>query len=141
MHGDARGFRVALVQGELLNPGAGGVDALAVLEQTDWGAIQLPAADYPDEVAGPLLEQVAEQAEEFARHGYLLAVVGRRNGLDEALAGYGLDGRPRSRQRRRTSCASSSPNSRADAVTGRHAARGQGHTPVSGILQTPSATT
>ena len=39
--------------------------------------IQLPAADYPDEVAGPLLEQVAEQAEEFARNGYGLAVVGR----------------------------------------------------------------
>ena len=73
MDADARCFRVALVAGELLNPAAGDVDALAVLEQEDWGAIQLPAADYPDEVAGPLLEQVAEQAEEFARHGYRLA--------------------------------------------------------------------
>ena len=69
MEGDARGFRVALVQGELLNPADGGLDALAVLEQEDWGAIQLPASDYPDEVAAPLLDQVAEQAEEFARHG------------------------------------------------------------------------
>ena len=94
MDGDARGFRVALVQGELVNPGADGVDALAVLEQTDWGAIQLPAADYPDEVAGPLLDQVAEQAEEFARHGYRLALVGRRDGLSEALARYGLDDPP-----------------------------------------------
>ena len=94
MDGDARGFRVALVQSELLNPDAGGLDALAVLEQTDWGAIQLPASDYPDEVAAPLLDQVAEQAEEFARHGYRLALVGRREGLSEALARYGLDEPP-----------------------------------------------
>jgi hypothetical protein len=89
--GDARGFRVALVAGELINPAAGGVDALAVLEQEDWGAIQLPAAEYPDEVAGPLLEQAAEQAEEFARHGYTLALVGRRDGLEGALRIYGLE--------------------------------------------------
>ena len=94
MEGDARGFRVALVAGELINPAGGAVDALAVLEQEDWGAIQLPAADYPDEVAGPLLEQAAEQAEEFARHGYVLAVVGRRDGLDEALRRYGVEPPP-----------------------------------------------
>ena len=56
-----------------------------MLEEEDWGAIQLPAAEYPDEVAGPLLEQVAEQAEEFARNGYTLAVIRGRAGLDEAL--------------------------------------------------------
>lgn len=89
MEGDARGFRVALVAGALLN-GQTGVDVLAVLQQEDWGAIQLPAAEYPDAVAGPLLEQVAEQAEEFARHGYRLALIGGREGLAEALARYGL---------------------------------------------------
>ena len=94
MDEDARSFRVALVAGELLNPPAGGLDALEVLEQEDWGAIQLPAADYPDEVAGPLLDQVAEQAEEFARHGYRLAVVGSRPGLAEALARYGVAAPP-----------------------------------------------
>ena len=52
--------------------------------------IQLPAADYPDEVAGPLLEQAAEQAEEFARHGYRLALVGHHAGLQPALDRYGL---------------------------------------------------
>jgi hypothetical protein len=87
---DERGFKVALVAGELMNPGDGGVDALTVLEAEDWGAIQLPAADYPDEVAGPLLEQVAEQADEFARNGYTLAVVRGRAGLDDALARYGV---------------------------------------------------
>jgi hypothetical protein len=94
VEGDARGFRVALVQGELLNPADGALDALAVLEQEDWGAIQLPASDYPDEVAAPLLDQVAEQAEEFARHGYRLALVGRRDGLAEALARHGVDTPP-----------------------------------------------
>lgn len=90
MEGDARGFRVALVAGELLNPADGGVDALAVLEEEGWGVIQLPAADYPEEVAAPLLEQAAEQAEEFARHGYVLVVVGHHDGLESALGRYGL---------------------------------------------------
>ena len=94
MEGDARGFRVALVAGELVNPRDGEVDALAVLEQQDWGAIQLPAAEYPDAVATPLLEQAAEQAEEFSRHGYVLALVGRRDGLTEALPRYGLETPP-----------------------------------------------
>jgi hypothetical protein len=89
VEGDARGWRVALVAGELLN-GQTGVDVLSVLEQDGWGAIQLPAAEYPDEVAGPLLEQAAEQTEEFARHGYHLVVVGGRAGLAEALAAYGI---------------------------------------------------
>lgn len=87
---DARGFKVALVAGELINPTHGVVDALAVLEQESWGAIQLPAADYPDAVAGPLLEQVAEQAEEFERHGYTLALIGHRDGLEQALSRYGV---------------------------------------------------
>jgi hypothetical protein len=91
VEGDKRGFRVALVAGELLNPTDGQVDALAVLQDEDWGAIQLPAAEYPDEVAAPLLEQAAEQADEFARHGYTLAVVRGHPGLAEALARYGVD--------------------------------------------------
>ena len=90
MDADKRGFKVALVAGELLNPADGEIDALAVLEAEDWGAVQLPAADYPDDVAAPLLEQVAEQAEEFARNGYTLAVVRGRAGLEEALARYGV---------------------------------------------------
>ena len=94
MEDDERGFRVALIADELVNPGEGGVDGLAVLERAGWGAVQLPSADYPDAVAGPLMEQVAEQAEEFARHGYVLVIVGRRDGLAEALAGYGITALP-----------------------------------------------
>ena len=75
---------------ELVNPGPGGLDALAVLEAEGWGAIQLPAAWYPDDVAAPLLEQVAEQAQEFAAHGYDLVLVGERAGLAEALAALGV---------------------------------------------------
>ncbi len=86
---DARCLRVAIVQGELLNPG-GRVDALTVLEEEIWGAIQLPADDYPEDVAEPLLDQVAEQAEEFARHGYRLVLIGDRAGLAEALARHGV---------------------------------------------------
>ena len=69
MDADSRCFRVALVAGELLNAPGGDVDA-------------------------PLLEQVAEQVEEFARHGYTLAVIRGRPGLDEALARVGVAAPP-----------------------------------------------
>jgi hypothetical protein len=88
--GDDRGYRVALIADELVNPRTRRIDGLAALEAAGWGAIQLPSGSYPAEVAGPLLEQAAEQAEEFARHGYVLAVVGRHEGLAEALAAYGI---------------------------------------------------
>jgi hypothetical protein len=94
VEGDERGFRVALVSGELLNPAPGALDAMPVLVEEDWGAIQLPAADYPADVAAPLLDQAAEQAEEFARHGYRLAVVGGHEGLAEALERHGVQPPP-----------------------------------------------
>jgi hypothetical protein len=88
---DERGSRIALVADELVNPAADGVDALAVLHDEDWGVIQLPPAWYPADVAAPLLEQIAEHVEEFARHGYQLVLIGQRAGLEDALAHAGLD--------------------------------------------------
>jgi hypothetical protein len=82
---DKRGFRIALVADELVNPAAGGIDALEVLRDEDWGVIQLPPAWYPAEVAAPLLEQIAEHVEEFARHHYQLVLIGERHGLEDAL--------------------------------------------------------
>jgi hypothetical protein len=87
---DKRGYRVAIVADELVNPSAGGFDALAVLHQEDWGAIQLPPAWYSPELAAQFLEQVAEHAEEFTRHGYDVVVVGGRAGLAEALSRAGV---------------------------------------------------
>jgi hypothetical protein len=94
MEGDERGFRIAIVASELVNPEAGGLDALAILGAAGWGVIQLPAAWYPDDVAAPLLEQVAEEVDEFARHGYDIVRVGDRAGLAEALARLGVDDPP-----------------------------------------------
>jgi hypothetical protein len=88
---DERGFRIALVADELVNPDAGEFDALEVLGEEDWGAIQLPPAWYPDDVAAPLLEQIAEHVEEFARHGYQIVLLGDRPGLEHALARLGID--------------------------------------------------
>jgi hypothetical protein len=82
---DERGFRIALVADELVNPTADGTDALEVLREEDWGVIQLPPAWYPAEVAAPLLEQIAEHVEEFTRHGYQLVLIGTRPGLEDAL--------------------------------------------------------
>jgi hypothetical protein len=90
MKPDARSFRIALVADRYVNPPAGGLDAVAVAAQTGWGVMQLPADDYPAEVAGPLLAEVAEQVEEFSRHGYGLVLVGGRAGLAEALARVGV---------------------------------------------------
>jgi hypothetical protein len=87
---DERGFRIALVSDELVNPAAGGFDALEVLRQEGWGAIQLPPAWYPADVAKPLLDQIAEHVEEFARHGYQLVLLGDRPGLAEALDRIGV---------------------------------------------------
>jgi hypothetical protein len=83
---DRRSYRVAIVADRYLNPPKGKLDAVPILLEAEWGAIQLPADDYPLAVSTPLLEQVAEQVEEFHRRGYDTVVIGRRSGLDEALA-------------------------------------------------------
>ena len=90
MRGDERSFRVALVADAYVNPSRGEMDALPALIEQGWGVIQLPADAYPNEVAIPLLEQVAEQAEEFHRHGYDLIVIGGHPGLDAALSAVGV---------------------------------------------------
>ncbi len=85
MKPDARSFRIALVADAYVNPPPDGLDAVAVAAETGWGVMQLPADDYPPEVAEPLLAEVAEQMEEFSRHGYGFVLVGERAGLAEAL--------------------------------------------------------
>jgi hypothetical protein len=90
MERDDRSFRVALVADGYVNPPPGGVDGIAAAAVTGWGVLQLPAEDYPAGVARRLLAEVAEQAEEFWRHGYDLVLVGQRDGLSEALARVGL---------------------------------------------------
>ena len=87
---DHRSFQVALVADRYLNPPAGGLDAIPILLEAGWGIIQLPSETYSGTVAGPLLEQVAEQAEEFHRRGYQLVLIGDRAGLAEALATVGV---------------------------------------------------
>jgi hypothetical protein len=87
---DERSYRVALVADAYVNPQRGGVDGLAVLAAAGWGVMQLPADDYPAEVAGQVLAGIAEQVEEFARHGYALVLIGDRDGLCGALAAAGL---------------------------------------------------
>jgi len=90
MGGDRRSFRIALVADRYVNPPVGGFDGLAVFLAAGWGVMQLPAEQYPLEVSTALLVQIAEQAEEFHRHGYDLVLVGHREGLREALETVGL---------------------------------------------------
>jgi len=90
MEDDRRSFRIALVADRYVNPPDGGFDGLATFSTAGWGVIQLPSDEYPLEVAVPLLVQVAEQAEEFHRHGYDVVLVGQRAGLREALAAVGM---------------------------------------------------
>jgi hypothetical protein len=87
---DDRSYRVALVADRYVNPAPGQLDGLAVLAAAGWGVMQLPDDGYPAEVARQLLAGVAEQVEEFSRHGYTFIVVGGRDGLAEALADVGV---------------------------------------------------
>jgi hypothetical protein len=87
---DERSFRVALVADRYVNPPPGGLDGLAVLAAAGWGVMQLPDDAYPAEVARLLLAEVAEQVEEFSRHGYVFVLIGERAGLDEALHAVGV---------------------------------------------------
>lgn len=87
---DQRSFRIALIADQFVNPPPGGLDAVAVAAQEGWAVMQLPADDYPAAVAGPLLAEVADQVEEFSRHGYGLVLIGGRPGLAEALARVGV---------------------------------------------------
>ncbi|MDX6628279.1 MAG: hypothetical protein QOH00_525 [Gaiellales bacterium] len=66
----------------LVNPEPGGLDALAVCERAGFGVMQLPAAWYPDEVAAGWIEQVAEQLDEYLRHGYAVVLVTRAGDAD-----------------------------------------------------------
>ena len=81
MKADERSFRIALVADRFVNPPPGGVDAVAAAAQAGWGVMQLPPDDYPAEITGPLLAEVAEQVEEFSRHGYAFVLVGDCPGL------------------------------------------------------------
>jgi hypothetical protein len=93
MRADERSFRIALVADRYVNPprgAAGAVDAVAAAAQAGWGVMQLPPDDYPAEVTGPLLAEVAEQVGEFSRHGYAFVLVGDCPGLTEALARVGV---------------------------------------------------
>ena len=90
MKPDERSFRIMLAADRYVNPPPGGLDAVAVAAEKGWGVMQLPADDYPPEVAGPLLAEVAEQIDEFSRHGYAFVLVGDRTGLPEALAKVGV---------------------------------------------------
>ena len=87
---DERSYRVALVADCYVNPAPGGLDGLAVLAAAGWGVMQLPDDAYPAEVARLLLAEIAEQVEEFSRHGYRFVLVGERAGLEEALALAGV---------------------------------------------------
>src|SRR5215469_12801340 len=90
MKPDERSYRVALMADHYVNPGPGGVDGVAAAAEAGWGVLQLPADDYPADLVELLLFEVAEQVEEFARHGYDLVLVGHCDGLAEALARVGL---------------------------------------------------
>ncbi|HEY2550821.1 MAG TPA: hypothetical protein VGI64_09620 [Streptosporangiaceae bacterium] len=90
MKPDERSFRIALVADRYVNPADGEVDGLAVAAKAGWGVMQLPAADYPAAVTAPVLATIAEELQEFSRHGYDIVQVGDCTGLATALAAAGL---------------------------------------------------
>jgi hypothetical protein len=77
VEGDERGFRIAVCADTLVNPEPGGIDALEVCRRAGFGVMQLPATWYPEDVTSAWLEQVAEQLDEYLRHGYAVVLVTR----------------------------------------------------------------
>jgi hypothetical protein len=78
VNADARGWRVALVPEALINPqdrGAAALpDVLGVLTACGYGVLQLP----PPGKHGLLLAVIADQAAEYAHHGYAVVAIGQR---------------------------------------------------------------
>jgi hypothetical protein len=91
---DARSFRVALIADKLVNPGPDSVDGLSVLDGAGWGAITLPPDSCPGDVAAEILDQVAEQVDEFRRNGYDVVLIGSRSGVEEALSARRISALP-----------------------------------------------
>lgn len=85
MNGDARGWRIALLADTLMNPPgpapAALPDALAVMESSGYGVLQLP----PPGGHGLLLAVIADQVAEYARHGYAVVGIGVRGEPDGGL--------------------------------------------------------
>lgn len=69
MRGDVRSRRVAVVTDAVVNDPRGAVDALI---DAGWGLIQLPPTDLPAATRVALLEMIAEQVDEYQRHGYVV---------------------------------------------------------------------
>jgi hypothetical protein len=92
MRGDVRSFQVAVVADSVLEP------LLSLLEEEQWGVIQLPPAGLDPETSAAWLEQVAEHVAEFRRKGYAVVLVGEGemgSELDAALAELAVPPLPR----------------------------------------------
>jgi hypothetical protein len=93
---DTRSFRVALIAEEFVNPGPGGIDGLSVLGEEGWGAIPLPPASCPNDVANEILEHIGDEVEEFFRNRYdlVLMLIGSRDGIEHALLARNISAVP-----------------------------------------------
>jgi hypothetical protein len=67
--GDVRGYRVAVVADSLLDR------LLPLLEEEQWGAIQLPPPSLDAETVAAWLEHVGEHVAEFRRNGYAVVLL------------------------------------------------------------------
>src|SRR5260370_38568349 len=52
--------------------------------------MQLPDRGYPAEMTGRIRADIAEQVQEFRRHGYDIVLVGQGGGITAALADVGV---------------------------------------------------
>lgn len=72
MIGDGRSRRIAVVPDALVNSEADRARMDALVAE-GWGLIQLPAGDLDPAVRAELVELIAEQVDEYQRHGYVVA--------------------------------------------------------------------
>jgi len=82
LNADVRGWRLALVPFNVMNPGDARLpDALGIVESGGYGVLQLP----PPGGYGPLLAVIADQIAEYSHHGYAVVAIGATGETENGL--------------------------------------------------------
>ncbi|MEO6126589.1 MAG: hypothetical protein ABIR32_23045 [Ilumatobacteraceae bacterium] len=76
LHPDPRAYRVALVADAIVNEGAAGYDAVALLDDAAFGVVVLPPSDFTVSTIGSIVEYVIDDLVDYRNKGYAIVVVG-----------------------------------------------------------------
>jgi len=76
LHPDPRAYRVALVADSIVNEGGAGYDAVALLDDAEFGIIVLPPSDFAVPTIASIVEYVVDDLADYRAKGYVVLIVG-----------------------------------------------------------------